>query len=294
MITKKIIKVRTPKLLITLAKRKSSLFGLVILVSFFLMATLGVEAIPQESLKRNPAKSLLPPSLEHPLGTDYAGRDIFAQIVHGSRSVLVISFLGAFFIVLISSIIGLISGYTGGIIDKIFMMITDIFLTLPGTVLFIVLAAILRRVDVITFAFLLSVTGWAGLARSIRSQVLTIKERAFVEAASVLGLSKLHIAFNEIMPNMLPYIGVSFSFSVLNCLYQTVGLFFLGLTCEGVGVTNWGMMMNNALARGVFLLNPIGMIYLFTPIAFITLFILSIVLIAGTREIFNPSLREEE
>lgn len=287
-------RVKVPKTLIILSRRKSGLFGLVVLILFVFMATVGIELIPREALRRDPTKALLPPSLEHPLGTDYAGRDIFAQIVHGSRSVLAISFLAAFFTVLIGSFIGLTSGYTGGTIDKIFMAVTDIFLTLPGTVLFIVLAAILRRVDIITFAFLLSITGWAGLARSIRSQVLTIKERAFIEAANVLGLSKLHTIFSEIMPNMLPYIGVSFSFSALNCLYQTVGLFFLGLTCEGVGVTNWGMMMNNALARGVFLLNPMGMVYLFTPIVFITLFILSMILISGIKELFNPSLREEE
>lgn len=287
-------KIKVPKTLRVLSKRKSGLFGLIVLVTFIFMATIGVEIIPQEALRRNPENALLPPSLEHPLGTDYAGRDILAQIVHGSRSVLIISFLGALFTVLLGSLIGLSSGYMGGTVDKILMAISDAFLTLPGTVLFIVLAAILRRVDIITFSLLLSITGWAGLARAIRSQVLVIKEREFIEASKILGLSKLHIIFNEIMPNMLPYIGVAFSFSVLNCLYMTVGLFFLGLTCEGVGVTNWGMMMNNALARGVFLLNPMGLLYLFTPITFIILLILSIILIAGTRELFNPSLREEE
>lgn len=286
---------KVPKPLRILIRRKAGIFSLTVLAIFIIMATIGAEMIPKEALYRNPSIASLPPSFEHPLGTDWSGRDIFALIVHGSRSVMFISFLGASFTILIGSIIGITAGYIGGNVDKILGVITDIALTLPGLVLFIVLASFFRRTDTVTFSFLLSITAWGGLARALRSQTLSLKQQEFVEAARALGLSAFHIIFREIMPNLLPYIGTNFLFAVIYCIYMSVGLFYLGLTTPDIGVTNWGMMLNQAISQGIVMIkNPMHMIFLLAPITAIILLTVSLVLLAGIKELFNPRLSEEE
>jgi len=171
----------------------------------------------------------------------------------------------------------------------------DVALTLPGVVLFIVLASFFRRTDTLTFSFLLSITAWGGLARALRSQTLSLKQQEFVEAARALGLSAFHIIFREIMPNLLPYIGTNFLFAVIYCIYTTVGLFYLGLTTPDIGVTNWGMMLNQAISQGIIMIrNPMHILFLLAPITAIILLTVSLVLLAGIKEIFNPRLSEEE
>ena len=272
-------------------RNRKSRAGLFILLIYFFMATVGPRLIRLD-LIGNPLEIYEPPSLEHLLGTDYAGRDILAQIVHGSTGVLTISFLAALITIAISTTVGIVSGFRGGISDSILMTITDTVMTIPGLPLMIVFSAYLRTTSPIVVGLILSITAWAALARAIRSQVLSIRENAYIESAKALGLSTFHTVFFEIMPNLMSYIVIGFIFATINALFASVGLYFLGVL--PFTAVNWGVMLNMAYTLGGALYSSRTAHYLLAPI--IAIMILQIGLIQfsyAVDEIFNPRLRKE-
>ena len=274
-----------------LLKDKRGIAGFSITLMFVLMATIGPVILPYDP-SINPSLILAPPSWEHPLGCDDQGRDQLRMLIAGSRSVLLISVTAAFFIITTGITVGMISGFMGGAIDSILMFIADVVLTIPGMILYTVLAAYIKRVsNPLILALILSLTAWGGLARGVRSQVLSLKEREFIEAAKTLGLSRRHIIFREILPNLMSYVAISFFWSVIGSIMATVGLFYLGLV--PLDQTNWGVMLNAAVQRGG-TLDPQARMQLLVPM--VTLILLQtgfIFLAAGMESIFNPRLRED-
>jgi peptide/nickel transport system permease protein len=276
-----------------LTKSKRGLVGLSIIVFFVFMAVASY-FVPSELLRYNASRIWLPPSFEHPLGTDFAGRDIFAQIVYGSRSILISSFLAALFIVLLGIIIGILSGLRGGYIDAVLMFITDTLMTIPTYPLFVVIASALKaQLDIFSISLIFALTSWAGLARAVRSQVMAIKNREFVEASRVLGLGTLHLIFGEILPMIRPYIAVSFIYSTLHAMNGFVGFFFLGLA--PIEMSNWGVMLNLAVGRGVIMLaQSWAIMYLLAPVMAILMLTMGMIFLSGGLEaVFNPRLCEE-
>ncbi|MEM2424884.1 MAG: ABC transporter permease [Candidatus Bathyarchaeia archaeon] len=274
-------------------KSKKGLTGLSIII-FFIFMLFASFFVPPELLQYNSNKIWLPPSLEHPLGTDFAGRDILAQIVHGSRSVLTSSFLAAVFIILLGTTVGILSGLKGGYVDAVLMFVADTLMTIPTYPLFVIIAANLKaKLDIFTLSLIFAVTSWAGLARAVRSQVMSIKSREFVEASRVLGLGTLHLVFGEIFPMIRPYIAVNFLYSILHAMSGFVGFFFLGLA--PIEMTNWGVMLNLAVGRGVIMLaQSWAIMYLLAPILAILMLTLGMIFLSsGLETIFNPRLREE-
>ncbi len=272
-------------------KRRSSLAGFIIILIYIFMATIGPILVPFDRTP-NVSQRFRPPSWEHPLGTDYAGRDIFAQIIHGSRDVLLVAFLTGIFTVIFGLTVGIISGYAGGKIDTALNTATNMLLIIPHFPLLLIIAASIPRVmSPVEVAFIIGIIGWAGLARAIRSQVLSIKEANFIEAARCLGLGRLHIVFKEIMPNLMPYIAMNLVLSIISGIYSQVGLFFLGVM--PYTSVNWGMMINIAMRQQA-VITPKLWLYLFSPIvAIITLETGFILFLHALEEIFNPRLREE-
>lgn len=275
----------------TLRKSPSALVGFLIIVAYIFMATLGPIIIKYDPTPKL-SKRFLPPSFEHPLGTDYAGRDTLAQIVYGSRDVLSVAFLTAVISVTMAFLIGVTSGYIGGKLDAAVSMVIDVFLTIPGIPLLIIIAATIRRaLSPIEVAFVISFVSWAGLARALRSQVLSIKRTEYIEAARCLGLSTPKIIFNEILPNLMPYIAMNTVLSIIHSIYAQVGLYFLGIL--PFTTLNWGMMINIAMFNQAALVNPKGWYYLLAPIGAILLLQLGFILfLHALEEIFNPRLRE--
>ena len=279
--------------LIILASDKRAIFGLAILLFYILMAIIGPLVIPL-NLEPNLEERYQPPSWKHPLGTDFAGRDILAQIVHGGPDILSIAFLAGFITVIIGTAIGITAGYVGGKLDLAITTFIDIFLTIPGFPLLMVIAVWLLQsgiqINPLIIACLLSLTGWAGLARSIRAQVLSIKEEAFIEAIKCLGLSRFHIIFNEILPNMMPYIAINFMLSSVSAVYSYTGLMALGLIPYKPG--NWGAMIHMAQAY-VGTITGAGCWYILAPSLTIIILQVGLVFLSqGIDKIFNPRLRE--
>jgi peptide/nickel transport system permease protein len=184
----------------------------------------------------------------------------------------------------------MISGFARGKVDIVLMRITDIFLTIPSLPLIIVLTAYVQSSGVFAAVAILSVTFWAGLARAIRAQMLTLTERDFVEAARVLGLSRRHIIFREMLPNLVPFIAIGFIGFFTNAIFAAVGLSLLGLL--PLDSSNWGQMLNIAINGVGALYSTDTVAYLVAPIICIVLIQLAAVLCTRWLEdIFNPRIR---
>jgi len=268
---------------------KRAFVGFLILFFFFLMATVGPEVVPLD-MKSRYAERFQPPSLAHPLGTDYAGRDVWALIVHGSRDVLSVAFVAALFTIVIGITVGMLAGLRGGLTDTLLMILTNAVLTVPSFPVMLIIGSVLEVRNVITFGALLSFWAWGGLGRAIRSQVLSLKEREFIEAARVLGLSTFHIIFRELLPNIMPYVTISFLTTMRGAITASVGLMLLGLI--PFSSMNWGMMMNMAMTQSGAIYLPQALSYVLSPMMAIVLFQLGAVFFAhGLDEIFDPRLR---
>lgn len=194
------------------------------------------------------------PSGLHFLGTDRLGRDIFSQLIYGTRLSLLIGIVTGLLMSGISTFIGMISGYYGGTVDRILSTITDVFLVIPGIPLMIVISSYMRVRSFWTVILVIAITGWGGGARMIRSQMLSMKNRDFVMAAKTIGERNIRIVFFEIFPNMLSLIASIFFSSVLYAIIGEASLSFLGL--GDVSKISWGTMLYwaqsaNALLNGM-------------------------------------------
>jgi len=271
----------------TIISDKKTIAGTAILLVFLLIAIFGPMIFPY-SETTSALDKFQTPSWEHPLGTDELGRDLFRQLVNGTRDVLVIAFFTSIFAVAIGVVLGITSGLFGGIVDKIIQLITNLFLSIPSFPMMLMMAAFLQIEDSISFAFVLSVFNWAGLCRAIRAQVISIKERDFILICKVMNLSKTHIIFKEIMPNVASYILVNFILIMRNATIGSVGIMMLGLA--SFDPSNWGAVLNRAKAV---ILNPKATLLWLAPILLIMLFQTGALLLAnGLDETLNPRLKK--
>jgi peptide/nickel transport system permease protein len=230
------------------------------------------------------------PSRDHILGTDYAGHDIFTQIVRGTRSVMVVGVLAAVLSTVFAVTLGALSALIGSRFDSFVLLITDVVLTIPYIVLLGVLATFVKLNSAIFLAFIIAAVAWPTLLRAVRAQVLSLKEREYVEAARVLDLGTSHIIFHEVLPNMTSYIVINFVIAMTNAIYGQIILYFFGLV--PLSGDNWGLMIQLAYTKGAIFFNQ-ALWYILSPIVAISLLQLSLVMIARSlEEIFNPRLRQ--
>ncbi len=232
----------------------------------------------------------LAPSLQHPLGTDFQGSDVLAQTLRGGQVVLIVGAVAAAMSVFISITFGALSAYAGGWVDTVITGAADIVLTIPNFPLLAVLAAYLRFTNPIFLALLIASLSWPTLLRAVRGQVLSLKERDYVEAARALDLGTPHVLFREILPNMRAYIAMYFVLSMTGAIYSQVGLYLLGFA--PLAGDNWGIMLNLAWYRGaIFYKNSFW--YIMAPIVAISLVQLAMVTMTRSlEEAFNPRLRK--
>jgi peptide/nickel transport system permease protein len=273
----------------TIRKNKRAFAGMLILLAFLAIALIGPLLIPL-STKTNYAERLKPPSVHHWLGTDYAGRDTLAQFVHGSGDVIWLAFLTAILTIVLAFVVGGVSGAVGGKTDSTLMFVTNVILTVPHFPILMVLSMLIKITNPFTFALLLSIWSWGGLARAIRSQILSMKRRDFIEASRILGLGLPHIIFREMLPNMASYIAYHFIIIMKGAVTASVGLMVLGLA--PFSPTHWGMMLNLAMTNTAALYGTSALYYFLTPVLGIVFFQMGCLFFAsGADEAFNPRLR---
>jgi len=271
-----------------LARNRVGLIGLIGLMAFLLLAFVGPYIVPLDT-KVKVKEIYAPVSAAHPLGTDSQGKDVWSQIVHGGRELILVALSAALLSTVIGASLGALSAVAGGRVDSALMFLTDIWLTIPQLPLLIVLAAFIRVNNPFTLVLIIGLLGWPGLLRAVRSQVLAIKQSDFIEAARVLDLGTRHIIFREILPNMMSYITINFILAVTAAMGFQAVLVFLGVV--PLSGTNWGVMIQLAFTRGA-IFSKDSFWYIMAPVLAISLFQLSLVALErGLAEVFNPRLR---
>ena len=267
---------------------KIGFVGFLVVVGIILLSWVGPYFIPLDNEVKVDQISETP-SREHWLGTDHQGRDTFSQIVHGGKDVIYVGFVAALISTFIAVTFGTLAGFAGGRVDSFIMMITDIVLTIPQFPLLAVLAAFLTLDNLTFLGVLLGLLSWAALLRAVRSQVLSLKERDFIEASRALDMGTNHIIFRELVPNMMTYIVISFTLALTSAIYTQVGLVFLGLV--PISTSNWGVMISLAWTRGAIFFKD-SLWYIMSPVIAIALFQLAVVTMNRSLELaFNPRLR---
>src|SRR5580692_5211674 len=273
------ILVRTPGRVISLA----------FVIVFALMAIIGPYLYPA-NLPINAGEIYAPPSLAHPLGTDFEGTDVLALLVTGSRYVLFAAAVAAVITLGIGTLAGLAAGYYPRLAGSAIMRVADFVLAIPGFPVLIVLATIWQFGSPVAMGFVMGVFGWGGIARAVRAQTMSLRERGFVEAARGLGLPGGHIIRAEVLPNVAPFIGMNLMLQLTGFIYIEVGLFFLGAV--PYSTNNWGVMLNNAVFQANAVTSPRALAYLLSPLICILLITLALVTLANAvDEFFNPRLR---
>jgi peptide/nickel transport system permease protein len=275
------------KTLRLIARNKMGFLGFIMLVALILMSYVGPYVISPE-VRANTSQIYQPPSMQHPLGTDFQGRENWIMLVHGGRDVITVAFLAGLLTTIIAVIVGAASAFFGGRVDDAIMTVTDMWLALPRGILLIVTAYFVSLSDVFALAAFLAIFGWPSLARQVRSQFLSLKKREYVEAAQLLNLGAPHIIFREMLPNMMSYILIALIEAMTGAIYSQTYLVFLGLVPFG---NNWGVMFSLAYAKNA-IYNTNAMSSLLVPMGGIILLQLSLIMFSRSlEEVFNPRLR---
>jgi len=259
-----------------------TVIGFVIVIIFLLMALVGPLVVPYSFSDQNIEQRLQPPSEDHIFGTDEFGRDVFSRIVVGSRNVCIVAGSGAALAVFLGLLLGLIAGYWGGVLDDVVMRLMEVMMAIPGLllamlVLFSLGSSFYSVILVVGFMYIPVVT------RVVRSVVLDIKTRAFVEAAKLRGESIRYILMREILPNVLPHLAVEASMRFVYAIFMVASLGFLGLGVQPPA-PDWGFMVSEA--RPFYNVAPW---VIFFPAASIAILVVGVSFVSdGLRRILLP------
>ncbi len=273
------------------SRSKLALLGIFIIMSFTLMAITAPVIAPYEMGERHLAedgswKSLESPSAEHPLGTTDSGYDVLSQLIWGSQIAMFVGYLGAFMVAVIGTSVGVVAGYYGGKVDEGIMRLVDILYGLPFIPFVIVIATIFGA-SVWNVIFGIALLYWLSTARVIRSEVLSIKEKPYIEAAKAAGASNLRIMGVHIVPNILPLVALYTAIAVGYSITAQASIAFLGF--GDPEVASWGVMLQRVFVQQALH----AWWWLIPPGLSITLVVLGAYLAGrGYEEVINPQLQK--
>jgi peptide/nickel transport system permease protein len=274
-----------------LRRNSSLLVGLALLFGIIAFAVIGGLLVDPQNARPLSARPLQPPSWALPFGSDRQGRNLFAVITSGTLLTLRVGLIAGGLGVTIGATLAFVSAYYGGWVDTVLRSIVDVGLTVPNLMVLIVVALMLRQgMTVDVMALVIASLAWLYPARTIRSQVLTLRERAYVEIARLSGMSGPGIILKEILPNLSPYLMASLVGSVSAAILASIGLDVLGLgvfEAPTLGMTLYWVNFTGAVINGWWWwwLAPIVVV----GIIFIGLFLISV----GLDEVANPRLRRQ-
>jgi peptide/nickel transport system permease protein len=229
-----------------------------------------------------------PPDIQHLLGTDQQGRDVLANLILGTPATLKIGVIAGVMGVIVGTLLGLIAGYIGGAPDATIRLFIDVFLTIPNLMVLVVIASMVNGVSIEQMGLIIALWAWMWPARTVRAQVLTIRERMYVQVARLNGMSWPKIVLRELMPNLVPFLAASLVGTIAAAILASIGLSALGLGPQNqasLGLTIYWAIFYGALIRNLWwwFVPPV----IITVILFIGLFLTT----AGLDRIANPRLR---
>lgn len=269
-------------------RNRLALIGLTIVMAMVIIALSAPVIAPYDPVSIDVHNVFSPPSRSHPFGTDELGRDVLSRMIWGSRVSLQVGIIAVGIAIILGTILGSIAGYYGGRVDSVIMRFVDIMLAFPT--LFLILAVIsILEPSIYNIMFIIGLTGWMDVARLVRAEFLTLKERDFVLAAKASGASNLRIIFSHILPNALSPVFVAATFGIAGAILVESGLSFLGL---GVQPPNpsWG----NIITSGKDNIEVAWWLSLFPGLA-ILITVLSYNLVGeGLRDSIDPRFWEAE
>jgi len=264
--------------------------GLCIILGYVLVGTLGVHLIGEPTFYDGGKWDKPFQGSENLLGTNQHGESILGSLVHSTPDMLLMLLGGAVFATSVAAFIGILAGYKGGRVDSILTTLTDTAMMIPGLPLIIVIAAIWEPTNPIVVGILVSINAWAGVARSLRSQVLTIREESYVEASRIMGSGSLSIMRRDITPQLLPLILINFVMSGRGVIFNSVALYFLGVL-PITSAENWGVMLNEAYSVGAVTSPELFYTLLFPLLAIVLLSWGLIMLSQGLDRVVNVRAR---
>lgn len=261
-----------------------AVFGLVVLTLMILTSVAAPLVVPFDPDQIS-YEFLAPPSPEHPLGTDDVGRDVLSRLIYASRVSLTVGFAVSLLAVLLGSIVGSTAGYYGGRTDSLISGGINVLLSIPLIPLAMVLGAFLKT-NLLFVVLILGFLSWTGVARVIRAEFLSLKEREFVMAARLIGVSDLRIIGRHILPNVVAVVIVAATLQVATAILAESALSYLGYGIQPP-TASWGNMLQNA--QRFFRINPMLAIY---PGILISLTVICINFVGdGLRDALDPRLR---
>lgn len=276
---------------------KKGVLGVALVLFFIAIAVLARYLSRFDPSMVDPTRTWLPPNRLNWLGTDWFGHDLLSQLIYGTQVSLLVGLFATLISTVVGTAIGLLGGYYGKWLGEFLERVIDFFLVIPYLPLIIVLVAIVEetgtfRISVLwAVIFVIGITGWSGTARVIRSQVLTVRERQFVDRARTAGASDMRIMTRHILPNVFPLVFANAVLTVAGAVLSEVTLDFLGL--GDVTTISWGMTLhlalsNSAVYRGAWW-------WVLPPGVAIILLVMGFTLIGySIEEISNPRLRERK
>ena len=264
------------------------LIGVVVLVFFGLLAIFGPYITPYNVKEQHLTETLLMPSKQYWLGTDGKGIDIFSELLYGARTSMLVGTVSAIIASVLGAMVGLYSGYVGGWKDEVVMRLNDIVLSIPWLVLMIIVAAFVGKIDLTGIILIIGLTGWSYTARMVRAQVLSVKERQYIERARAIGSSEMSIIRRHIFPNTFPLIFANTILTVAVSILSESTLSFLGMRPSNE--VTWGTMLSFASEASAFQTGRQW--WILAPGLCIVVVVLGFTLLGyALDEILNPKLR---
>lgn len=268
-----------------LKKNKLALLGFIVLGMMVALSILGPMMLGYDYTQSNLSEANLAPSPTHPFGTDTIGRDLWTRNWIGGRTSLAIGFTAAVLQVGVGVIIGAISGYVGGKLDMFIMRVVDVLIAIPYLV-WVTLLMLVTGAGIVPMILALTLTGWLGMARMVRGQVLQMKNEDYVMSALSLGAGSWHVIAKHMIPNTLGIIMVSLTFAIPGAMFSEAFLSFIGIGISSP-MTSWGQLISIGLK--VMNLYPYQLLW---PCVFISVTMLSLQMIGdGLRDALDPKLR---
>jgi peptide/nickel transport system permease protein len=267
-------------------KKRTIRYGLIMLGVLYLIAALAPVLSPEAPDQQTLGSRLQPPSWDHFLGTDDLGRDVFSRMIHGARISLTVGLIAVTISLTIGLLVGGIAGTFGGWTDHLLMRLVDVMLCIP-TLFLIMTLIVMVGPSLFNVMVIIGITSWMDIARMVRAEIMSLKERDFVTAARSLGATDLRLMFRHLIPNALAPVFVSVTFMVGGAILLESSLSFLGLGVQPP-TASWG----NILTTGKDYLQEAWWLTAFPGLA-IFLTVLAFNLVGdGLRDVLDPRLRE--